>query len=115
MVKVREQNYQLCWAHLKRDFIKISERNGVSQEIGTALLEQLEKLFDLWYQVRDGTLTRCGFQLAVEPIRNSLKSTLLEAANYEIGSKENTPLAKTVRTCRQLLKVEPANKVVCPD
>ena len=99
---------QLCWAHLKRDFIKISERSGVSQQIGTALLEQLEKLFDLWYQVRDGTLTRCGFQSAVEPIRNSLKSTLLEAANYEIGSKENTPLAKTVRTCRQLLKVEPA-------
>lgn len=99
---------QLCWAHLKREFIKISERKGVSQQIGTELKEQQEKLFDLWYQVRDGTLSRCEFQLAVEPIRNSLKSTLLEAASYEIGSKENTPLAKTVRTCRQLLKVEPA-------
>jgi hypothetical protein len=105
---VDKDQRQVCWAHLKRDFIKISERSGVSQQIGTALLEQLEKLFDLWYQVRDGTLTRCGFQLAVEPIRNSVKSTLLEAANYEIGSKENTPLAKTVRTCRQLLKIEPA-------
>jgi len=31
---------------MKRDFIKISERSGVSQEIGTALLEEQEKLFD---------------------------------------------------------------------
>ncbi|MTJ48710.1 hypothetical protein [Dolichospermum sp. UHCC 0259] len=36
---------QLCWAHFKRDFIKISERSGVSQQIGTALLEQQEKLW----------------------------------------------------------------------
>jgi hypothetical protein len=33
---------------------------------------------------------------------------LQEAADYEIGDQEKTPLAKTVRTCRQLLKVEPA-------
>ncbi len=29
-------------------------------------------------------------------------------ADYQIGSREKTPLAKTVPTCRQLLKVEPA-------
>ncbi|MBD2535938.1 hypothetical protein H6G97_44055, partial [Nostoc flagelliforme FACHB-838] len=43
-----------------------------------------------------------------EPIRNSIKSSLQEAADYEIGFKEKTPLAKTVRTCRQILKLEPA-------
>ena len=105
---VSSEQRQLCWAHLKRDFIKISQRTGVSKEIGTARIEQQEKLFELWYQVRDGTFTRCDFQLAVEPIRHSLKSTLQEAADYEIGSQEKTPLAKTVRTCRQLLKIEPA-------
>ncbi len=99
---------QLCWAHLKREFIKISERKGVAQQIGTDLLEEQKKLFALWYQVRDGTLSRCDFQLAVEPIRSSIKSILQETASYEIGSKENTPLAKTVRTCRMLLNVEPA-------
>jgi hypothetical protein len=99
---------QLCWAHLKREFIKISERKGVCQQIGIDLLEEEKKLFALWYQVRDGTLSRCDFQLAVEPIRSSIKSILLETASYEIGSKENTPLAKTVRTCRMLLNVEQA-------
>ncbi len=39
---------QLCWAHLRREFIKISERPGVSKELGTALVKQQEKLFELW-------------------------------------------------------------------
>lgn len=99
---------QLCWAHLKREFIKISERTGVSEDIGNALVKQQEKLFELWHRVRDGTITRSEFQLLVPSIRSSIKSSLLEAADYEIGTQEKTPLAKTVRTCRQLLKVEPA-------
>lgn len=39
---------QLCWAHLRREFIKISERPGVSAQLGTALVKQQEKLFELW-------------------------------------------------------------------
>lgn len=99
---------QLCWAHLRREFIKISERPGVSKELGTALVKQQEKLFELWHRVRDGTLTRCDFAELVQQIRSSIKATLLEADEYEITPQEKTPLAHTVRTCRQLLKVEPA-------
>lgn len=99
---------QVCWAHLRREFIKISERTGVSAELGAALIEQEEKLFELWYQVRDGTLERSKFHRLVQAIRAKLKASLEEAANYQIGTKEKTPLAKTVRTCRQLLLVEPA-------
>ena len=29
---------QLCWAHLKREFTKISERSGVSRQLGRDLL-----------------------------------------------------------------------------
>jgi transposase len=47
-------------------------------------------------------------QILVLPIQQRVKSLLSEMADYEIGSSEKTPLAKTVRTCRQLLKVEPA-------
>ena len=82
---------QLCWAHLKGEFIKISERTGVSEQIGNALVKQQEKLFELWHRVRDGTLKRSEFQLLVQEIRQDLKSSLQEAANYEIGSKEKTP------------------------
>ena len=44
----------------------------------------------------------------VTDIRRQIVSLLQQAADYEITSKEKTPLAKTVRTCRQLLKVEGA-------
>jgi transposase len=37
-----------------------------------------------------------------------VKELLEEGAAYPIAAKEQTPLAKTVRTCQQLLKVEPA-------
>lgn len=99
---------QLCWAHLKRDFIKISEQPGVSGQLGEALVKQQEKLFELWHRVRDGTCGRDQFIDAVYKIREQVKALLPEGADYKIGSQEKTPLAKTVRTCRQLLKVEPA-------
>ena len=99
---------QVCWAHLKRDFTKIAERPGISQAIGEALLKQEEKLFKLWHRVRDGTLTQSDFIETVKPIRAKVKSLLTQGASYQIGVKEKTPLAKTVRTYRRLLKMEPA-------
>ena len=91
-----------------REFTKISERSGVSRQIGRDLLAQQKKLFRLWHRVRDGTLTRSQFQSLVLPIQERVRSLLILGADYQIGSQEKTPLAKTVRTCRQLLKVEPA-------
>jgi transposase len=41
-------------------------------------------------------------------LRVGFHQELLSAAAIEIGSKEKTPLAKTVRTCRKLLQVESA-------
>jgi hypothetical protein len=99
---------QLCWAHLKREFTKISERSGVSRQLGRDLLAQQKKLFRLWHRVRDGTLSRTQFQSLVSPIRERVRSLLSSGADDQIGSREKTPLAKTVRTCRQLLKVESA-------
>ena len=99
---------QVCWAHLKRDFTKIAQRSGVSRELGEALLKQQEQMFKLWHRVRDGTLERSQFVAEVEPIRKSVHQLLTEAADYTVAAGEKTPFAKTVRTCRQLLKVESA-------
>jgi hypothetical protein len=44
----------------------------------------------------------------VQEIRSSIKATLQQADNYSIGTREKTPLAKTARTCHQLLLVESA-------
>ena len=45
---------------------------------------------------------------AVSHLRRGFQQELERAAALPISSKEKTPLAKTVRTCRQILKVEPA-------
>ncbi len=68
---------QLCWAHLKREFTKISERNGVSRQIGRDLLAQQKKLFRSLHRVRDGTISQTQFQSLVSPIRSSCEKFTL--------------------------------------
>ena len=106
--EVPMQRRQVGWAHLKRDFTRISERTGVAGELGQALLAQQKLLFESWHRVRDGTLTRCEFATLVTPIRHQIHTLLTQGSNYAIAQGEKTPLAKTVRTCARLLTVEPA-------
>jgi transposase len=91
---------QLCWAHLKREFVAWSERTGETARIGVALLAVEKQLFALWYQVRDGTLAWADFQVAMQPLMARV-STLLQAG----GASGD---AKTRGTCRNLLKREAA-------
>jgi transposase len=99
---------QLCWAHLKRDFIQIAERSGVSKLLGEDLLKQKTLLFELWHRFREGKMTRAQFIAEVDPLRLRVKTLLTDGAAYPIAPRENSPLAKTVRTCRRLLNLEPA-------
>ena len=100
--------WQVCWAHLKRDFTAMAERTGVSQETGQALLRRQHRLFRWWHRVRDGTLTREQFIAQVAYLRQGVKTILAETSALPIEADEKSPLAKTVRTCKRLLKIEPA-------
>jgi transposase len=99
---------QLCWAHLKRDFTKISERSGESGRIGKLLLEQEQLLFNYWHRVRDGTLKRSSFKIYASKIRQNIRALLEQGADYKAKKGEKTARAMTARTCRELLKLEPA-------
>jgi transposase len=91
---------QLCWAHLKREFIAWSERTGETARIGLALLAVEKQLFGLWYRVRDGTLAWADFQVAMLPLMACVRTLLQEGvANAD---------AKAQGTCRNLLKREAA-------
>lgn len=74
-------------------------------------MEQQRLLFEQWYRVRDGTLSRTEFAACVQPIQQQIHQLLSIGVSYEIAPKEKTPLAKTVRTCQQLLKVEPPTRL----
>lgn len=51
-----DKNRQVCWAHLKRDFQKISERPGVPGKIGKKLLKAYERLFKFWKTEYDSNM-----------------------------------------------------------
>jgi len=91
---------QLCWAHLKREFVAWSERAGETARIGLALLAVEKQLFTLWYRVRDGTLPWADFQVAMLPLMARVRTLLQEGV---AGAD-----AKTQGTCRNLLKLEVA-------
>jgi len=91
---------QLCWAHLKREFVAWSERTGETARIGLALLAVEKQLFTLWYRMRDGTLAWADFHVAMLPLMARVKTLLQEGGT---GAD-----AKAQGTCRNLLKREAA-------
>jgi transposase len=89
---------QWCWAHLRRDFQAMIDRGQPGQVIGKQLLEQSNRLFHLWHQLGEGTLSRRQFQQAMQPVREAVRRTL------EAGRK--CRCSKTAGTCKELLAHE---------
>jgi hypothetical protein len=95
---VSDERRRLCWAHLKRDFQAFAERAGPSAEIGQALLAQVKDLFRYWHEWRSGRRDWLSLQQVMQPVQARVKQ-LLERG-LTCGH------AKTVGTCRQILKRE---------
>jgi transposase len=91
---------QLCWAHLIRDFTKIAERGGHSEEVGNKLLEYAQKMFHLWHLFVGGNLSRPALQLKMAPIRRGVESLLEEGMTCGHATTE--------RTCKRILKLKEA-------
>lgn len=91
---------QLCWAHLLRDFEGMIERGGVGGELAAKMRDEIDKMFDWWSQVRDGTLLRWDFQLRMRAVRAEVGRLLREAA------ARAEP--RTAGMCAEILKLEPA-------
>ena len=87
---------QFCWAHLLRDFIKISERSGLSGQVGEQLISYSRRMFKLWWRYKDGNLSRKKFILAMKPIQKEMEKIL------ETGTQCGH--SKTEGTCKTILK-----------
>jgi transposase len=90
----------LCWAHLKRDFVRCFERGGASQAIGEAGIEVSREVFGLWRAFGKRKISRPQLQARVEPLRQKMHQTLEEGVALKIG--------KTSGLCSHLLKREEA-------
>ena len=89
---------QICWAHLDRDFRKISERSGPSQKIGLDLLEQTDTLFHYWHRFKEGAIDRKTLKRKKKPIRTFIEG-LLRRGRYSRNKK-------TAGTCRNILSYQ---------
>lgn len=89
---------QTCWAHLDRDFTKISERDGINKFIGEELLKQSEAMFVIWHQFRDGEISRRELQRRIETEVKPSVETLLK-----FGAIDSGVTKKTQATCLDLL------------
>lgn len=89
---------QHCWAHVRRDFQAMIDRGGTSRPIGEALLAHSDIVFEWWYRVRDGTMTRTTFARYIGNLRPAFRDDL------EVGIA--CGCAKTAGTCRQLMADE---------
>lgn len=88
---------QMCWAHLKRDFTKISEKKEVLiSRIGTGLLKCQADLFDLWHQYIQSLFSRDELIRKTRLIRNKV-GELLEQGIY------TDPNLRISRFCSNLL------------
>jgi len=92
---------QICWAHLRRDFQRLSERGRAAGkwlgEVGGATTHLL---FHWWQAYRGGTISRAELVRELEPVRAEFRGQL------EDGLARRD--AKVVTFCANLLAVEAA-------
>ena len=89
---------QVCWAHLKRDFTKLSEKKDpVISRIGKNLLLCQTELFELWHQHKQGNILRDELIRKTAPLRQQL-GEYLEQGTY------TDPKMRIVRFCKNLLE-----------
>ena len=96
--KVAPDRWQVCWAHLKRDFQAMVDRGNAGSAIGEDLLLLTGVLFEWWHRVRDGTLSRRTFRRYAASLREDVLAVL--------GQGCSCSCPKTAATCRELLAVE---------
>jgi transposase len=89
---------QVCWAHLKRDFTRLSEKEDkVVARIGKNLLSCEADLFKVWHIFKQGHILRDELLIQVAPIRQRI-GDYLEQGSY------TDPALKASRFCKNLLE-----------
>jgi transposase len=91
---------QVCWAHLKRNWEKMSERGGKARIIAEACLRIQQRVFERWHLFRGGGCTRANLdERLYDPMIE-----LLQVLRHGARCRDQ----KTRRFCARLLSVYPA-------
>jgi transposase len=72
--------WQICWSHLKREFVAWAESTGQAASLGKAALAATRRVFDRWHQYRTGILPHAVLAFYLQPEKERLQRILEEAA-----------------------------------
>ncbi len=75
---------QVCWAHLKRDFVRIGERGGPSTRIGKGLAKVADEVFAATRKHRDGTLETARWSARMGRLRQRTRDLLSQGPRFDI-------------------------------
>lgn len=82
--KLKEAMRQFCWAHLKREFIALSEsKDAAVAKLGKQLLDDQIRVFDKWHEFKAGTITRGQLRKSSSVILARIKQNLQLASKME--------------------------------
>lgn len=98
--RLGKRRRQLCWAHLKRDFQKWSDRGGSTHLLGTDGLALSRRVFELWRQFQQGKIRRSQLRRRLGPVRRRMRQVL----TWGLGCG----CAEAQGFCRRVLKVQEA-------
>jgi len=90
------ENRQFCWAHLKRDFVKLSEKKDKPlSRIGKELLKETSLLFEKWHKFKSGSFSR---EILILECKSIIKKTgeLLEQVSYSAPELKASRFAKNL-------------------
>jgi hypothetical protein len=103
---IEGERHQVCWAHLRRDFERMSERAGESGVIGRKLVAVTKKLFAVWGKWHEGKIDEREWRAEAAAIRFRLRGLLTRGASLGVQPNERSVRSLTRNTCRELLAAE---------
>ena len=81
-----EEQRQLCWAHVRRNWEKRIGLGGEAKELGERWLAEQKRVFELWHLFKAGTLDRNGLQERMTASIDALGDLLAEGIDSRDAS-----------------------------
>jgi transposase len=75
-----EDEWQICWSHLEREFVGWAESTGRAAALGKAARAATRRVFDRWHQYRAGELSHATLAAYLQPVKERFQTILREAA-----------------------------------
>ena len=75
---------QICWAHLIRKFVALTQRKDEGAQVGESLLLIAQAMLSAWHDVRDGTLYRRRYQQMAQRAQTVIEAQLARGVELRL-------------------------------